>query len=55
MATVSKNARRDQQRELVSRWGGKIIVKSIFERGRLRHYAECEKSKKRARRPRDLM
>ena len=55
MATVSKNARREQQRQLVSRWGGKITVKAVFERGRLRYYAECEKSKKRARRPRDLM
>ncbi len=55
MATVSKNARRDWKRELISRWGGKITIKAIFERGRLRHYAECEKSGKRARRPRDLM
>ena len=52
---ISKNARRGGTHDLVSRWGGKIVMKSLFQDGKLRHYAECEESKKTARRPRDLM
>lgn len=52
---VSKNARREGAHELVSRWGGKIIMKSVFEKGKMRHYAVCEKSGNEARKPRDLM
>lgn len=57
MATgkVSKNARREGSRELLSRWGGKIIMKSVFEQGKIRHYAVCEKTGNEGRRPRDLM
>lgn len=57
MATgkVSKNARREGARELTSRWGGKIIMKSVFENGRMKHFAVCEKSGNQARRPKDLM
>lgn len=52
---ISKNARREGAQELKSRWGGKIVMKSLFENGKLRHYAECEQTGKTARRPRDLM
>lgn len=52
---ISKNARRGESQELVSRWGGKIVMKSVFENGRIRHFAVCEKSGNQARRPRDLM
>ncbi len=52
---ISKNARREGAHELTSRWGGKIVMKSVFENGRMRHYAYCEKTKNQGRRPRDLM
>ncbi len=52
---VSKNARRDGSKEIVSKWGGKIVVKSVFENGRMRHFAVCEKTGNQARKPRDLM
>lgn len=52
---ISKNARREGAHELISRWGGKIVMKSVFENGRMRHYAYCEKTKNQGRRPRDLM
>ncbi len=51
---VSKNVRREGAQELVSRWGGKISMKAVFQNGRMRHYAVCEKTGNRARRPRDL-
>lgn len=52
---MSKNARRNEAQNLTSRWGGVIKMKSIFENGKLRHYAECEKTGNTARRPKDLM
>ncbi len=52
---ISKNARREGNKELMSRWGGKIVMKTRFQDGRLKHYAVCEKSGKEARRPKDLM
>jgi len=52
---VSKNARREGLQTLASRWGGKIVMKTIFEKGKLRHYAVCEKTGNKARKPRDLM
>jgi len=52
---ISKNARREGSQVLTSRWGGKIVMKTIFEKGKLRHYAVCEKSGNKARKPRDLM
>ncbi len=55
MSKISKNARRMGEKELTSRWGGKIVMKSMFEDGKIRHYAECEKSKKTARKPSFLM
>ena len=52
---ISKNARREGSQVLTSRWGGKIVMKTIFEKGKLRHYAVCEKTGNKARKPRDLM
>ena len=53
---ISKNARQGKtENVLYSRWGGKIIMKSVFENGRMRHYALCEKTGNTARKPRDLM
>jgi hypothetical protein len=52
---ISKNARRGGQKQLTSRWGGTIKMKSIFENGKLRHVAYCEKSGNTARKPKDLM
>lgn len=55
MAAISKNARRDGAREILSRWGGKIIMKTVFEKGKLRHFAVCEKTGRQARKPKDLI
>ncbi len=52
---VSKNARRDGAKQLSSRWGGVIKMKSVFENGKLRHVAYCEKTGNTARKVRDLM
>ena len=52
---ISKNARREGAQELTSRWGGKIVMKSVFENGELRHYAVCDKTGNQGRRPKDLM
>jgi len=52
---ISKNARRDGTQELISRWGGTIIMKSCFKNGRLKHYAECTKTGNTARKPKELM
>lgn len=52
---VSKNARRDGAKAMTSRWGGLIKMKAIFENGKLRHVAYCEKSGNTARKPKDLM
>jgi len=52
---VSKNARREGTRAMMSRWGGPIKMRSVFENGKLRHMAYCEKSGNTARKPKDLM
>jgi len=52
---ISKNARREGAKELKSRWGGKIIMRSVFANGKLKHFAECEKTGTTARRPKELM
>lgn len=53
--TVSKNARRAGKSSLMSRWGGEIKMRSVFENGKLRHEAYCEKTGNTARKPKDLM
>ena len=52
---ISKNARREGAKVLISRWGGEIKTKSIFENGKLHHIAYCVKTGNTARRPKDLM
>lgn len=52
---VSKNARREGAQKLISKWGGEIKMKSVFENGKLKHFAICEETGKTARRPKDLM
>ncbi|MFA7371753.1 MAG: hypothetical protein WCY78_07540 [Sphaerochaetaceae bacterium] len=56
-AGISKNSRRVGQNDksLMSRWGGVIKMKSVFENGKLKHVAYCEKSGNTARKPKDLM
>jgi hypothetical protein len=53
--SISKNARRDGAQEIISRWGGTIKMKSRFQDGKLKHYAECMKTGNTARKPNDLM
>lgn len=53
--SLSKNAQRQGAHELISRWGGTISMRSIFENGRMKHFAECSETKNRARKPRMLM
>lgn len=53
--SVSKNAHHGGSKALMSRWGGEIKMKSIFENGKLRHVAYCEKTHNTARKPKDLM
>lgn len=52
---VSKNARREGAKVMMSRWGGPIKMKAVFENGKLRHVAYCEKSGNTARKPKALM
>lgn len=52
---VSKNARREGALQLTSRWGGTIKMKSVFENGKLKHVAVCEKTGNTARKAKDLM
>jgi len=52
---ISKNARREGAQELLSKWGGKIRMKSVFENGKMKHVAVCEKTGNTARRPSELM
>lgn len=52
---ISKNARREGAKQLTSRWGGNIKMKSVFENGKMRHVAYCEKTGNTARKARDLM
>lgn len=55
MGNVSKNARREGAQVLTSKWGGKIKMKSLFKNGKLKHFAECDKTGNTARKPKDLM
>lgn len=52
---ISKNARREGAKQLTSRWGGEIIMRSVFENGKMKHFAQCEETGKTARRPKELM
>lgn len=52
---ISKNARREGAKALTSRWGGTIVMKSVFENGKMKHFAVCDKTGHQGRRPKDLM
>lgn len=52
---ISKNARREGTKQMNSRWGGVIKMKSVFENGKLKHVAFCDKTGNTARKARDLM
>ncbi len=52
---ISKNARREGAQTLTSRWGGTIKMKSVFENGKMKHMAYCEKTGNTARKAKDLM
>ena len=52
---VSKNARREGEKVLTSRWGGQIKTKTVFENGKLHNFAVCTKTGNTARKPKDLM
>ena len=52
---LSKNARRKGAEALMSKWGGEIKMHTLLEKGKMKHYAKCEKTGKTARRPKELM
>lgn len=53
---VSKNSSTDRHAQvLTSRWGGTIKTKAVFENGKLKHVAYCEKTGNTARKPKELM
>ena len=52
---ISKNARRQGAEALMSKWGGKIVMRTVFENGKMKHFAQCEKTGNTARRPKELM
>jgi len=54
--TVSKNSRKESKTQRhISMWGGDIVMHTIMENGKLRHYAQCSKTGNTARKPKDLM
>jgi transcription elongation factor Elf1 len=55
MAGVSKNARTTSgTQKFECPCGGEIKMKSIFSKGKMRHYAHCEKCDREERRPSDF-
>lgn len=52
---LSKNAKRIGSDILLCRCGKKIEMHTVFEAGKLRHFAKCLGCGKTARRPKDLM
>jgi len=52
---ISKNARRNSAEKLTSRWGGRIVMRTIFTNGKMKHFAECQSTKNIARKPKELM
>ncbi len=56
MAGASKNSRTTvaTQKFICPDCGGEIIMKTMFENGRLRNFAECSKCKRTERRPKDF-
>ena len=56
MAGASKNSRTTvaTQKFACSDCGGEIVMKTMYENGRLRNLAECSKCKRTERRPKDF-
>lgn len=56
MAGASKNSRTTvaTQKFTCSDCGGEIVMKTMYENGRLRNLAECSKCKRTERRPKDF-
>ena len=56
MAGASKNSRTTvaTQKFMCPDCGGEIVMKTVFENGRLRNIAECQKCKRTERRPKDF-
>jgi NAD-dependent SIR2 family protein deacetylase len=56
MAQISKNSRTTSasQKFFCSSCGGEIKMKTVFEQGKIKNLAECEKCKRVERRPSDF-
>ena len=56
MAGASKNSRTTvaTQKFVCPDCGGEIIMKTMFENGRIKNLAECQKCKRIERRPKDF-
>ncbi len=55
MAQASKNARTTvSTHKFVCSCGGEIKMKTLFENGKVKNLAECDKCKRTERRPRDF-
>lgn len=56
MAGASKNSRTAvaTQKFICSDCGGEIVMKTLFENGKLKNLAECQKCKRTERRPKDF-
>jgi len=55
MAQVSKNARTSSStHKFLCSCGGEVKMKMIFENGKVKNVAECEKCKRTERRPSDF-
>jgi hypothetical protein len=55
MAVASKNARTSNSTQKFScSCGGEIKMKTLFENGKIKNIAECEKCKRSERRPSDF-
>jgi hypothetical protein len=56
MAAVSKNARTSSATQrFYCPCGGEVKMKTLFENGKVKNLAECEKCKRSERRPRDFV
>ena len=55
MAQISKNARTTSAtHHFFCPCGGEVKMKTVFEGGKIKNVAECEKCNRRERRPRDF-
>jgi hypothetical protein len=56
MAAVSKNSRTSSATQrFFCPCGGEVKMKTLFENGKVKNLAECEKCKRTERRPRDFV